>query len=656
VSVIIPVYNAESFFEKCLRSLFEQTLKNIEYIIINDCTPDASMILLDKILSEYPERKEQVRIIDHPQNLGSGMAKKDGMKAARGEYVISCDSDDWVDGNLYETMYKKAIEDDADMVCCGIYEEYIDRRIKKIYLDFEDDKKKPVMEGGILYGSLCNKLVRRSLYQEYDIYPFDGINIGEDTCTTIRLRYFSKKTVMVNDVFYHYNKQNDASLLTAPKPSWIEDRVLGAKYIEDFFRKQNAYDEFYLYMQDFKFWSKRGYLLDKSIRDIKRWRETFPETHKNIGGYTCWSWRMRLLFWLAAHGAAGPVCILLDLKSMRRNQYKQLLKIAKHNFRELRKRAAYKKGEIYKIIVYFKLSKIVYDFSDCIKNGRTFLIPFTVKNIFGKNIAHSSLEWIPENNASGILLSFDDCFEEEWQKSVDTIFDEYNAKATFFVNGMEPTKFCFAALAKGHEIASHTISHKNLKSVSRQEFDYETKDAITRFTKEGFSFSSFAYPFGSSDLWMHTVLLKYYNVVRGFATHLYLYQKEKLRAGQFIVSKSIDNLKYNSIEAYKKDIKAILLMTKFLGDGILCPLTSHTIDDNADWGIDPERLKYLLQLSSELELKFYLYKEIFIRPRRQAGTRSIYPAAIVSAHENGIYHILKKLVPRNILLYLRSKR
>jgi glycosyltransferase involved in cell wall biosynthesis len=81
VSVIVPIYDVEPFFERCLRSLFEQTLDNVEYIFINDCTPDNSMLLLNKMLEEYPYRREQVRIITHEHNKGLGSARKAGMKA-----------------------------------------------------------------------------------------------------------------------------------------------------------------------------------------------------------------------------------------------------------------------------------------------------------------------------------------------------------------------------------------------------------------------------------------------------------------------------------------------------------------------------------------------------------------------------------------------
>ena len=101
VSVIVPVYNAGRYIERCLRSLFEQTLDSIEYIFVDDCSPDDSMDILKRVLDEYPERKDDVKILTHQVNTGQSGARRDGMRIASGEYMIHCDADDWVDTDSY---------------------------------------------------------------------------------------------------------------------------------------------------------------------------------------------------------------------------------------------------------------------------------------------------------------------------------------------------------------------------------------------------------------------------------------------------------------------------------------------------------------------------------------------------------------------------
>ena len=124
VSVIVPIYNVEKYIERCLRSLFEQTLDDIEYIFINDCTPDNSMIILEKVLEEYPHRIKQVKIINHEQNQGQAGARTSGMKAMPGEYMIHCDPDDWVEVDMYEIMYAFANEINSDVVVCDFFHEF----------------------------------------------------------------------------------------------------------------------------------------------------------------------------------------------------------------------------------------------------------------------------------------------------------------------------------------------------------------------------------------------------------------------------------------------------------------------------------------------------------------------------------------------------
>lgn len=121
VSFSVPVYNVSSYIEKCVRSLYEQTLDDIEIVLVDDGTPDDSIEIALRILEEYPNRKEQVRIVRHEHNLGIAETKKDCLLEARGEYIIVVDSDDYVDVRMSELLYNKAKKTDADMVVCDLF-------------------------------------------------------------------------------------------------------------------------------------------------------------------------------------------------------------------------------------------------------------------------------------------------------------------------------------------------------------------------------------------------------------------------------------------------------------------------------------------------------------------------------------------------------
>lgn len=201
VSVIVPVYRAEKFIQQCARSLFEQTLEEMEFIFVNDCTPDSSMVILREIIKEYPNRARQVRIVEHDQNKGSATARNTGLDNARGSYIIYCDSDDWVEREMYEKMIKKAFDDKADIVGCDFYYDYVDRLV--IHRQhFPNDNIQCIVEllEGKLHGSMCNKLINRKLYSLGHVRFFDGINMWEDIVAIISLCFYAGKIAYVSQL------------------------------------------------------------------------------------------------------------------------------------------------------------------------------------------------------------------------------------------------------------------------------------------------------------------------------------------------------------------------------------------------------------------------------------------------------------------------
>ena len=121
VSVIVPVYNVAKWIERCARSLFEQTLEDMEFIFVDDASPDESISILKRVMLDYPRRACQVNIVTHEANLGSSYARNTGMTVAKGEYIAYCDSDDWVSNDMYASLYEEAKRSDADICYCDIY-------------------------------------------------------------------------------------------------------------------------------------------------------------------------------------------------------------------------------------------------------------------------------------------------------------------------------------------------------------------------------------------------------------------------------------------------------------------------------------------------------------------------------------------------------
>lgn len=125
ISILTPIYGVEKYIEQCARSLFEQSYASIEYIFVDDCTPDNSIGILQSLLKEYPERAQQVRIIHHDRNRGVGAARQTALMAATGDYLLFADSDDMLPEDAVEKLTTKAESTHADLIDGG-YREWCD--------------------------------------------------------------------------------------------------------------------------------------------------------------------------------------------------------------------------------------------------------------------------------------------------------------------------------------------------------------------------------------------------------------------------------------------------------------------------------------------------------------------------------------------------
>lgn len=203
VSVIIPVYNVEQYIERCARSLFEQTLDDIEYIFVNDCTPDKSMEVLARVLEDYPSRKEQVRIINMPVNSGQARVRRIGVDAATGDYIIHCDSDDWVEISIYEKMWSKAVNEKLDMVICGYFVSDGYNTLSTHNMSASGNFLSALIANEI-ENFTWNKLIRRELFSCIDEWPRQ--NLYEDVAIIIPIAYQCKRIGKIDEPLYFYFK------------------------------------------------------------------------------------------------------------------------------------------------------------------------------------------------------------------------------------------------------------------------------------------------------------------------------------------------------------------------------------------------------------------------------------------------------------------
>jgi glycosyltransferase involved in cell wall biosynthesis len=239
VSVIVPVYNAAKYLEEMVDSLYAQTLKEIEFIFVDDCSTDNSLEILYKFEKKDTDR---VIIIKSDENQGPGGARNIGLQYASGEYIAFADSDDYVKPEMYECMYKKAMEDDYDLVECGYFNE---RRNKDMTLW---DKR---MEGEVSFdnrvrmfitgGFLWSKLYKRSIIINSQIQFIDKIQY-EDIDFLNRFYCRIQKVGIVDKTLYYYRNNPESFTNKGNKIGYFDtNNTFCGKYLNNM-KKDNIYN------------------------------------------------------------------------------------------------------------------------------------------------------------------------------------------------------------------------------------------------------------------------------------------------------------------------------------------------------------------------------------------------------------------------------
>lgn len=204
ISIVTTAYNIEAYVEKCLDSLLAQTHKDIEIIVVNDCSTDKTMDIIGKFADE------RIKVVNHSQNMGAGWARRTGIGAATGDYVITVDGDDWIAPYFIEALAKNAEETDADIVSGGITYVWSDtyEEVKRFLPHVSEGMQKFRDYGDKKIVFLNNKLVRRTMY---DTVPYSTRRYCEDTPVILPLLYLANKVSYV-DVQGYYYLQHDKSL------------------------------------------------------------------------------------------------------------------------------------------------------------------------------------------------------------------------------------------------------------------------------------------------------------------------------------------------------------------------------------------------------------------------------------------------------------
>lgn len=299
VSVIIPVYRVEKFIGKCAASLFSQTLDDVEFIFVDDASPDNSMAVLEECIQQYPQRKAQIRMLTHKENKGLPAARNTGLAAASGEYVFHCDSDDFVEPDMLETLYDEAKKKDADIVWCDWYLsfEHNERYMKQPDYATPMEALKAML-AGLMKFNVWNKLVRRRLYADNQIAFPAGYAMGEDM-TMMLLFAVAGKVAYIPQAFYHYVKLNTEAYSQNFSLNHLESVKHNIQTVELFLHSRlgNGLD---LEIACMKLEAKFPFLMSNRKEMYRLWERTYPEANAYILRNHYISRRRRWVQWCAA--------------------------------------------------------------------------------------------------------------------------------------------------------------------------------------------------------------------------------------------------------------------------------------------------------------------------------------------------------------------
>ena len=302
VSVIIPVYGVKRFIERCARNLFGQTLDDVEFIFVDDASPDGSIGLLQKVLEEFPSRSGQTRIIRHPENKGLPAARNTGLAAAQGEYIYHCDSDDWTETTMLEKMYNAAHKVDADIVYCDFYLSFEknERYMSNPSFETAEDLLRKGFLGGQMKYNVWNKMVKRTLYSDNGIIFPEGHPMGEDM-TMIMLAAMSTRVTYVPEALYHYIKLNEGAYSNSYSQKKLDDIRFNVDRTVSFLQGRFG-DSLEKDVSLFKLSIKLPFLITDDKKMYQLWKEWYPEADRYVDANPDLPLRTRLLQKMAAKG------------------------------------------------------------------------------------------------------------------------------------------------------------------------------------------------------------------------------------------------------------------------------------------------------------------------------------------------------------------
>ncbi len=246
VSLIIPVYNTDKYLPQCLESAINQTLKEIEIIVIDDASTDDSL----QIIRHYESLDDRIKVIAFAENQGNGFGRNEAIRQAKGEYIMFLDSDDWLELNAAELCYLKAGFDQHDIVIYGHTSHYIDIRKDKTYTmeclpalsDNDPNVFRYLMQQRKNLSCMpWQYFIKKNIILSNEIIFIEGIYY-EDVIFTIQAIYFAKTIGIIKQSLYHYRRR-DGSITLSHSKKKIADMFTSLGIVKRFLEDEGIFNE-----------------------------------------------------------------------------------------------------------------------------------------------------------------------------------------------------------------------------------------------------------------------------------------------------------------------------------------------------------------------------------------------------------------------------
>lgn len=278
VSILVPVYNVEKYIARCAESLFSQTYPDIEYVFVDDCTPDRSIDVLRSVMERYPRRKEQVRLLRNAANSGIGAVRQRLIDECTGDVMTFVDSDDYMPPRAVELLCAEMRRSGADMVD-GAWQCVTLKGVSDVILPYQGHDTKRYLAlmlcQNITSNRMWGRLYRRRLFTSNGIRMTPGVDYAEDYSVMARVLFYATRS-FINDPVYFYNDENSTSYTHTISQKHIRSYMLSCRTVLDFYVKNDPEGRYITPLQ---------FGMTNALRTVRRFNFNLAEA-ESLLGYT----------------------------------------------------------------------------------------------------------------------------------------------------------------------------------------------------------------------------------------------------------------------------------------------------------------------------------------------------------------------------------